>query len=284
LTPAAEGEERARFDPTVAKAREMIRRLDPEVVPPDDVLATVRQIGTASVAQRPLLVDDLRHRIDELNGAARRRNAAAPALAAAEALVQQTNDRELAQILERARTAHAADRPVDLKALREAAERAERRQAAAAEQEFVQETVVKAFEAIGYRVVSGSTLLTPDGGLLVRRGEDQSAAQVAVSAGAIEVAPVRLVENPTAPAGTRDKREMDEDLRATEALCADEERVWASIANAGISVRDVHRAPPGTVPPRRVALANGVDPPADPEAIVVPASRRPEMERRLGRQ
>jgi hypothetical protein len=220
----------------MAKADELAARLAAGVNRSPRMNALLDELPTESDAsRRRLLLDQLRADVGSLNAAAAAAAARTKARAAAELTLAATDDLHLRKVLQ--------DPDAGAAALEAGAAAAENRARAARERDHVQQVVVEVFKDLHYDVESGFDVHTPSGGVLVGRGVASHGVQVNVENGVVNLAAVRLYD------GGPDKH-TPADLRAEQALCELEPRVWARLRSKDVELSGVSGQPVGAVVPK----------------------------------
>jgi len=237
----------ASWESDLAEAQRLIGRMALEAEVPPRLRDLVDEVATAPEPRRPALLAAIREQVDRVNAAVRDRRETAAALAEAELVAADTGDPHLRALIDLGRVAVAAGRPVDATALRHVLVEVEERHRADRERAYVQQSLIAAFTELGYHV------LTPQSGVLL----EQTAApghgvRVRIDAGGISLEPVRLVE--ATVDGIAGVPSQADDLRAEQAFCDDFSQVTRALARSGVRLGPVRGAPPGTVPPRPVAV------------------------------
>ncbi|MGH3694539.1 MAG: hypothetical protein ACRDRX_11245 [Pseudonocardiaceae bacterium] len=252
--PAAVSDAPAR-DKDLARAAEIMAKLDPQIEPSEQLTGLVTALGQADAGRRRILIEALGADVRALNAQARSRRTQSAAIAEAERVVQQTDDRELRNLVAQLRVKHRDRGAVDLAALRGAVEAALRRDAAGRERRFVEQVVLDAFRGLGYEVLTGFEVQTPEGGALLRRERaTDHAVRVVVRDGRVDLQAVRTRREP--PPSRAD------DLHAEQQLCETAPRLWQALRAEGVEVDGVTSVPIGREVPPVVTLAehHGADP------------------------
>jgi hypothetical protein len=222
----------------LAKTVTIMAKLDPEIEPPAQLTELVTAIAQANAGQRRILLNQLGADVAALNADARVRQAAAEAIAEAERVAQDTDDRELCDLVTQTWAAHRERGVVDLAAMRAAVDTALRRAAAEREREFVEQVVIEAFEALDCEVLTGFEVRTPEAGALVRRDSAGGHAfRAVIRDRVLEVQAVRIRRDPPPSRA--------EDRRAEEQLCAIAPKLWGTLKAKGVEINGVSSVPVG---------------------------------------
>lgn len=227
----------------LAKTVKIMAKLDSEIEPPAQLAELVHAIAQAEAGRRRILLNQLGADVTALNADTRKRRAAAEAIAGAERVAQDTDDRELHDLVTQAWAAHRGHGVVDLAVLQVAVDTSLRRAAAEREREFVEQVVIEAFEALDCEVLTGFEVQTPEAGVLVRRDSASGHAfRAVVHDRMLDVHAVRIRRDPSPSRA--------EDRRAEEELCAIAPKLWRALKAKGVEINGVSSVPIGReIPP-----------------------------------